>query len=235
MYRSPLTAYGRWQNVVLSNIAFVSADTLEKIQILSKKELKKIQACVDSSQLLEDYGGTLKLDSPVWPPIPTIDFNADILPANEQESEEYRHVYHPLIYSHVNQSKIHHGSPNNFTSMIEEKASPLHVRMQNVRFKERMTTAFGSNRMVDSVDDINQEHVQLDIRLLDQHNNSSNDDNVNLTPVTGQRWSEVPNNYGVQLQKDQINSIQSPQDWGSRDLTPQEPKKPTQNACCTLI
>ena len=56
--------------------------------MLSKKDLGKMLADIDQDQLLEDYGGTLKLPSKVWPAVPTFpaDYSGE-LPKNPPETD----------------------------------------------------------------------------------------------------------------------------------------------------
>ena len=66
---------------------FLGSDTKVKIQILSKKEFPKMLELIDADQLLDVYGGTLKLPTRVWPPVDTY---------SAQDRPERRPVNQPL-------------------------------------------------------------------------------------------------------------------------------------------
>lgn len=81
---------------VLSS-AFLDGDTKEKITFLKKKEFHKILEHVDSNQLLEEYGGSLKMPQRIWPPVDTYSEEERklIQPILQPESEGNKYLYTP--------------------------------------------------------------------------------------------------------------------------------------------
>ena len=75
----------------------MDGDTKEKISFLKKKEMVNILQHVDSNQLLEQYGGTLKIPQRLWPPADTYtpEHRNSIRPYVAPETASNKHTYLP--------------------------------------------------------------------------------------------------------------------------------------------
>lgn len=76
-------------------LAFLGNDTKEKINFLKKKEFHKMFKHIDEDQLLEEYGGKLKLPERIWPPTDTYtpDVRRSIEPVLEPETATCKYTY----------------------------------------------------------------------------------------------------------------------------------------------
>lgn len=97
---------------------------------------------IDPSQLLETYGGKLKLGDKVWPPISSFEGQLSSTdPANHPETNSNKYIFTPDINCPLPapQTEVH--SPENYReTVIEEKTSPIHMRMHNLRKADRQAT-----------------------------------------------------------------------------------------------
>lgn len=173
----------------------------------------------------------------VWPPVATIPFDSDILPVNEHESHDHRYLFQPVERVLNEESFSNLGSPYNFRSAMDEKASPLHQRMCQLRTNQRMTTAVGSNRMVDPLDEVHEDQLQVQISWVggEQLSSSSNDDNVNLYP---NRCQTPGNEFLQNSTSTPTQALYSQDQYGqpsSPTLGSKMSKQHSQRACCTLI
>ena len=79
-------------------LAFINPDQLDKISMLSKKDVGKLLNDIDKDQLLTDYGGNLKLPDKIWPAKPTLnDDNIGQLPINFNETDDDKYLYTPEL------------------------------------------------------------------------------------------------------------------------------------------
>lgn len=107
-------------------------DTKEKINFLKKKEFHKMLQFIDADQLLEEYGGTLKLPERIWPPVDSYSPEArnSINPILTPENPGTKYEYEPGI----NESKtLKYSIPKSEEVQIEDfetgaliPSEPLH-------------------------------------------------------------------------------------------------------------
>lgn len=96
-----------WPVVGLSNKAFLGSDTKEKINFLKKKDFHKLHEYIDEDQLLEEYGGKLKLPAKIWPPVDIYspEDRQNMEPVLEPETETNKYDYSPGVNEAL---RVHH-------------------------------------------------------------------------------------------------------------------------------
>lgn len=85
--------------VIFHYLAFLGSDTKEKITFLKKKDMKKMHQYIDEDQLLEIYGGTLKMPARIWPPTDTYspEKRASIQPIIPLETNTDAYLFNPEV------------------------------------------------------------------------------------------------------------------------------------------
>lgn len=82
---------------MFNDLAFLDSDTKEKITFIKKKDINKILEHIDADQLLEQYGGTMKMPQRIWPPVDTYtpQTRSMIQPSLVPETDNNKYLYEP--------------------------------------------------------------------------------------------------------------------------------------------
>jgi hypothetical protein len=210
--------------------------------MLGKKDFKKMFDCIDPSQLLENYGGNLKLRDKIWPPHSTTDgAEEELQPTNKPETPKNHYQYDPHVNPGWETSVSEAVSPENYReTVIEEKVSPLGLRMGNIRHNERQATEIKLLFKPNSHMETEAHEADRDTAHKPKHANQQVTNSAitvrsprwHLTPVTSPGGAQV---FDVQAQTELVTVIGQEPTLQTSSHVGHKHVKRKQKACCHLI
>lgn len=109
----------------------MGSDTQEKINFLKKSDFSKMLQFIDEDQLLEAYGGKLKLPNRIWPPVDsyTPEKRASVLPVNERETRDNLYEYKPGVNEPIHKIHAETSDDPNLEDSKDEELNEPHPKM----------------------------------------------------------------------------------------------------------
>lgn len=210
--------------------------------MLSKKELKKIHEVVDPSQLLDIYGGMIKLGDKLWPPQCTLDApDAVPLPINQPESPQNKYLFDPTLNRPWSETTVEGATPENYREIvIEEKTSPISVRMQNLRKADRQITDIKIHLkpVLGHDEEQSDQNEAKDHKPIEPTGQSGNSSNVFKSPEKDQvpvTESEQVQAFDPDNQTELVKVIDQESQPQDHCVKSQARSKRYLKACCQLI